>query len=237
MLPSTKRAAFTVLALVTMTLPAHAQDRVIGLLTLPTVLGEGPCVRFEPKALPLYAGLDTTRLIATIEVDKNWIMHPNGGCDGLDVSVHHGTERSPLPTREKGYEEPAVIVLEQRNGWFRIRLSDRSAWVAPSPRHVFLPLEKLLLDYETAATTEDFSGKLRRSPGGAEFGSVYKHYQHVAVREIREFKGGQWLRVDVLSHSPCEGNINIEPFPIAKGWLPAHSESGEPTVWFFSRGC
>ena len=32
-------------------------------------------------------------------------------------------------------------------------------------------------------------------------------------------------------------NINVEPRAIAKGWMPAHSDTGEPTVWFSARGC
>ena len=57
------------------------------------------------------------------------------------------------------------------------------------------------------------------------------------VIEVRQVSGRQWLHIEVLSHSPCDSNINIDPKAIAKGWLPAHSESGEPTVWFSARGC
>jgi hypothetical protein len=42
--------------------------------------------------------------------------------------------------------------------------------------------------------------------------------------------------VDILSESFCEAGRR-EPKVVASGWVPAHAKSGEPTVWFFSRGC
>ena len=38
-----------------------------------------------------------------------------------------------------------------------------------------------------------------------------------------------------LSHSICQSAE--APTVTARGWVPAHAGSGEPTVWFFSRGC
>jgi len=43
-----------------------------------------------------------------------------------------------------------------------------------------------------------------------------------------------WIDVEVLSASPCTSDA---PRVVAKGWLRAHAASGEPVVWFFSRGC
>jgi hypothetical protein len=215
----------------------QAQDRVIGLLTLPEIFSTGPCVPFTPLPVTVYAQ-PRGAAIGTIEVDKNWIIEPAGSCDGLQVSVHQGEARRELPTREHAYEAPAVIVLERRNGWFKIRLSDGTGWVAPSTQHEFLDLARLFKEDESiTATTAQFTGQLHRDPGGEVFGDLLKEYQPVVVKEVRQVRGREWLRIEVLSHSACDGNINIEPFAIAKGWLPAHKADGEPTVWFYSRGC
>ena len=238
MLPSTKRAALTILALVTMTLPAHAQDRVIGLLTLPTILSWDVCKPFVPRAVTVFDRPKGTA-IGTIEVDKIWTQQSNGGCLPLEVSVHQGQARRELPRREVGGPaEEAAIVLEVRDGWVKIRMGDGSAWVAPSTRQKFLPLATLF-DEQTSLTalTDRFKGRLLREPGGPPFGTPLDDYHHVRVKEVRIVSGHYWLLVEALTHSPCDGNINVEPFAIAKGWLPAHNTNGEPTVWHFARGC
>ena len=110
---------------------ADAQDRVIGLLTLPEVFGGEACAPFEPRPVPLYAEPASKREVASIRVDQYWSFAPHGGCEGLEVSVHRGSAKAELPTREYAYEAPAAIALDERNGWFKIRLSDGAAWVAP----------------------------------------------------------------------------------------------------------
>jgi hypothetical protein len=134
------------LAVITVIL-AQAGDRVIGLLALPGVFGEGPCERFEPRALTLYADAGATRVIGTIEVDQNWSFAPHGGCEGLEVSVHEGQQRSELPTREYDYEAPAAIALDRRGQMVKIRLSGgRSGWVASPPAR-FMSYESLLDEF------------------------------------------------------------------------------------------
>ena len=58
----------------------------------------------------------------------------------------------------------------------------------------------------------------------------------VRVLEWRERGDQTWLHVAVMSHSVCEFAAG-PPEVVSLGWLPAHAESGEPTVWFASRGC
>ena len=105
-------AAFLALTIVALAQPAD--DRIIGLLALPGVFGEGPCKPFEPRAITLYSDAGTRRVMGTIEVDQEWSFAPHGGCEGLEVSVHEGATRTELPTREFEYEAPAVIVLDTR---------------------------------------------------------------------------------------------------------------------------
>lgn len=45
------------------------------------------------------------------------------------------------------------------------------------------------------------------------------------------------LHVEVFTHSSCDAGAKGPPEAIARGWLLAHAETGEPAVWFSSRGC
>lgn len=212
-----------------------AQDRVIGLLTLPEVFGSEVCSPFTPEPIPIHVAPDGAR-IGSIEVDRHWSFAPHGGCEGLEVRVHKGSARAELPTREHGYEEPAAIVLSQQGRWFRIRLSDGAAWLLATPRDVFKPLAELF-DQAPTSTTEHFTGRLRNAPGGASIGDRFTGNQSVRVLEVRQVGAAQWLHVEVLDYSPCTVPVGREPQVVGRGWLPAHAESGEPTVWFSSRGC
>ena len=66
----------------------QAQDRVIGLLSLPDVFGAGPCERFVPREVALYSAPDTLRQVGSIRVDRHWTFPLDGGCEGLKVGVH-----------------------------------------------------------------------------------------------------------------------------------------------------
>jgi hypothetical protein len=215
--------------------PVRAQDRVIGLLTLPEVFGNGACDRFTPEAITLHREPDGPP-IGSIQVEQSWSFDAHGGCEGLDVRVRRDRATSELPTREHEYEAPAAIVFSQQGRWFKIRLADGTAWVNASARDAFKPLAELF-DRNLTAITEHFTGRLRTAPGGTMLGERYTENQSVRVLEVRQVGNAQWINVEVLDYSPCTVPAGREPQVIAKGWLPAHAESGEPTVWFFSRGC
>src|SRR5687767_8717683 len=106
--------------LMTLSLAQAGTERIIGLLALPGVFGEGPCKPFEPRAITLYGDAGATRVMGTIEVDQEWSFAPHGGCEGLEVSVHEGDKRTELPTREFEYEAPAAIVLDRRGEAYKI---------------------------------------------------------------------------------------------------------------------
>ena len=55
--------------------------------------------------------------------------------------------------------------------------------------------------------------------------------------EVRRDGGQTWLNVEVMSHSVCNAADGGPPDVVGSGWLPAYTQSGEPTVWFSSRGC
>jgi len=95
--------------LVAGTSSAAAQDRVVGLLTLPEVFGNGACDRFSPQEVPLHATPNGASVGAG-HVVKYWIFHSNGGCDNLEVAVRlqGSSADQPLPTQEYAYEAPAA---------------------------------------------------------------------------------------------------------------------------------
>jgi hypothetical protein len=222
---------------------AHAQERIIGLLSLPEVFGNDVCDRFTPSEVPLHATPGSTPHIGSIRVDRYWTFQSDLSCEGLRVGVHRtGTDRvGELPTREFGYEVPGAIVVDARalgrDRWFKVRLDTGSAWLRASERDTYYPLE-MLISSELAYVTEAFrGGRLSRIAGaaGQVTAAIDSSPQPVRVREFRRMNNRLWLRVEVLSHSFCEGGAM--PKVTARGWLPAHDPSGEPTVWFPSRGC
>ncbi|MCP1726575.1 hypothetical protein J2T60_000540 [Natronospira proteinivora] len=102
--------------------PALAsQDRVVGLLTLPEVFGDGPCHEFQPRDVSLYAGLGAEQVMGVLRVDRYWTFPEAGGCEGLVVNAHtdQGESVKELPSEEYDYQSPAVIVLQAQDPWFQ----------------------------------------------------------------------------------------------------------------------
>ena len=227
----------SVILLLACTPALQAQERVIGLLSLPDVFGAGPCERFVSRAVALYAAPDPQRQIGSIQVDRHWTFPQAGGCEGLEVGVHltNPLRHSTLPTEEYDYEAPGAVVLETRGEWFKVRLRDGTAWLRASGKSEFFPLQRLLANYPTHLT-EAFDGRLAASPGGAlSTRSDSLAGRSVNVGESREVGGRLWIQIEVVSWSLCESEE--KPIVLARGWLPAHAPSGKASVWFSSRGC
>ena len=216
---------------------AQAQNRVIGLLTLPEVFGAGACDKFTPGEIPLYAGPDDGRKVGSIRVATHWTFAPEGGCDGLTVHVY-ANERSAgeLPTLEYDYEAPAAIVVGQRGQSFRVRIPGGAAWLRASKRDEFRSLQQLLKS-DLTFVTESATGELRAVPGnaGVVMRERTRENQNVRVVQFRQLKDALWIEVELLRESPCESPQ--KQTVVGRGWMPAHAPSGEPTLWFPSRGC
>ena len=215
-------------------------DQLLGLLTLPEVFGREPCDRFEPQEVALYAGPITKERIGSIRVDRYWEFHDVGGCAGLEVRVHRTSGGvGNFPTLEYTYEAPAAVVLERRDRWFKVRLSDGVGWIQASERDEFHSLEALLTNGLTYLTA-DFDGRLMKTAGSAMPAAGDQELglgKDTSVRTIdfRLVDGDLWVHVEVLSGSIC---TSIDPpTVIRRGWLPAHSAGGQPSIWFYSRGC
>lgn len=215
---------------------ALAADRVLGLLTLPGVYGESPCQRITPGEVALYAAPQASARIGRIHVAQGWTTRGEGGCSGLRVAVRF--DRQPdavldLPSRELDYETPAAVVLEARAPWFRLQMPNGSAWVQAGPQDRYQSLVDLLRDGLSYVAVPDAIGW--DQPQGRPQARRWAKGTPVTLRETR-FVGEQlWLHVDLLSHSVCE---SPEPAHVLVSvWMPAHTESGEPVIWFHSRGC
>ena len=229
------RAAVLLLACAS---PARAQDRIIGILSLPEVFGDSPCQQFVPREIALYATPVPERRVGTIRVDRNWSFPREGGCEGLEVGVHltDPVTHGKLPAEEYDYEAPGAVVLEKRGDWFRVRLHNGSAWLRASEKSEFFSLQRLFANAPTHLT-DGFDGRLAASPGAPlsiRSDSVLAG-RSINVLDSGDVAGRLWVRVEVMSWSLCE---SVEtPTVLARGWLPVHAPSGEPFVWFSSRGC
>lgn len=157
---------------------------------------------------------------------------PDAGADQVGVFESY----DPLETREVGYEVPAAVVRERRDGWSRVRTRDGAeGWVAPDEAGTFFPLEELpvrrLAYWRRAAGgylwPEPGAGLARRRPRGPV-------ETPVEVDESTWIADSLWFRIRVLERSPCEGG---DGSVIGGGWVPAYGTDGEPSVWFYSRGC
>lgn len=234
-------AALAVIATLVVPTAAAAQDQVIGLLTLPGLYGNGPCQPASGDQVRLYSSPSDTRVIGTIRLDHPSTPHPQGGCEEPSVGVHRAdrpneAEGQALPTREYGYEMPAAIVLDRRERWYRIRLADGAAWVRDPSHSEFLPLTRLLTGSLTYLT-EEWDGRMATAAGAPLRGTPRADLSERPVRVVDTRRVGAevWLAIELFDASPCESGS--EPRIIGRGWVPEHAPSGEPLVWFYSRGC
>lgn len=217
------------------------QNRVLGLISLPQVFGDQPCHVFVPSEVALYAEPDSARL-GVIRVAQPWTMYDDGGCAGLRVVVHlesadSADSAAELPTLEYGYETPAAVVLDQHDDWFRIRLADGAAWIRGDSANHFMALEDLLAENLTYIAEPDGKG-LSSVPGSTDRNigtDLLSAGRSVQLLESLSVNGELWLKVAVHNHSPCLSPDDLAT--VAEGWLPAHSPTGEPIIWFHSRGC
>ncbi len=212
------------------------QDRLIGLLTLPQVFGEGPCTAFEPRPIALFARPRAQKPIAHIQVDKYWVFHDNGGCGNLEVRVHEpGRTAEPVPTEEIEYEAQAAIVVARDREWFRIRTSRGPLWLRGAADNTYVSLLELLGPDALPYMTADWDGSSYASPGGSRVRwPAIEPQQGVRVLGSKRLTADLWLFVETTAH--CSGSDDPKR-PTYRGWVRAYGRRGPPAVWFSSRGC
>jgi hypothetical protein len=118
---------------------------------------------------------------------------------------------------------PDIVVFDRRPGWFQVALN-RDDW-RKEPR-VWIQDATVWRFHEVAGEAE--RERLAEEAWGRE-------HRDVRVVGFRDVVGVLWLEIESLSHTSCTSS---EPPTVkARGWIPAHAPSREPTVWFAARGC
>jgi len=213
-----------------------AEEPIIGLLTLPEVLGEGPCDDFSPEEIMLYSGMDKKLTSGVIKVDEFWTFPDLGGCEGLTVNTHigDGQKGHALLTKEYRYEAAAAIVLETQGDWFKLKISSGSAWIQGTKKGKYFPLEYLFKN--KMAYIESSSGiKVFRESSIYDSIGLVSNGDFVNVIKTVNVDSKYWHHIQILDSSGCE---SIEPPEVLyEGWISAHTATGKLTTWFYSRGC
>jgi hypothetical protein len=215
---------------------ASAEEPIIGLLTLPEVLGYGPCDDFSPEEITLYSGMDKKLTSGVIKVDKFWTFPKSGGCEGLTVNTHmqNGNNIRPLLTKEYRYENPAAIILEAQNDWFRIKTASGSAWIQKTKTGRYISLEHLL-ENKMAYIKSQSGIKVFREPRNLNSVGVVSNSDSLNVIKTINVDNKYWHHIQVMDSSSCESDG--PPKVLIEGWVPAHTATGKLTTWFYSRGC
>jgi hypothetical protein len=137
-----------------------------------------------------------------------------------------------LPSLESSYEEPALLVLEQRGDWLRIDIGDGSGWLQRPPTLRFDAYPKLLAE-RLAYATPAWSGEICPAPGRECRKIEPAQEQSLRVLGVKKLDGQDWIEVELTS-DPCR---DVEERVLARGWIRAHAADGRPAAWFHSRGC
>lgn len=212
------------------------EQRVIGLLNLPAMIGDG-CGRTPFPHSNLYDTPSNSRPSKTILTLT--VLHP------LDAGCHKLTVREPtgrleqLPTEESGYEIPAAIVYERAGSWYRIALKRGSAWMTHRSNADFLPYPELLLGDRLTYIRAGWDGRLWQSPGTGTPTRIPALTQNddaipIDALSIRRVRQQFWIQVRMSSH--CDEDRADDDKAIT-GWIPAHRADNRPAAWFYARGC
>ncbi len=215
-------------------------ERVVGLLNLPRLVGEG-CGTEESKSVPLYESpSDTGRRLGSIQFRVTERAQDGGACATAQLVVADAGTASveELPTEESGYEIPAAIVHERRASWFRVARQHGSAWLQGDAAE-FRSYPELLVD-GLGYLRKGWDGTLWSAPGrgAAAVDARWRRYLAdtvpVTVLSVRRVGNDAWLEVRLEPESCGETLEGVHP---VTGWVPAYRPSGTPSVWFYSRGC
>lgn len=201
-------------------------ERLVGLLDIPS-LAQGGQVALRSKPI------DTAEVIATV------------------------SSMEDLDHRENGYEIDAAVVFAVVDGWYKLRLADGTfAWqstssatatptaaapTAAAPTAVYSPMDELPIRRLTYLN-EHWDGWVWPGMGAGlpnrrpayDATTTSRAQFPVHILESSRIGSSLWFRVELLKASPCDGG---ESTVVLSGWIPAYGASGEPAVWFYSRGC
>lgn len=218
------------------------RERVVGLLDLPEVVGDG-CGAAEAKRVVLYSAPSTSSppigAIALLVTDR---QAGGGGCGSAQLSFQRvdGNIDEELPTEESGYEIQAVVVHQRSGLWFRVALPQGSAWILRSNDADFEPFPELL-QHKLAYLKKGWNGSWWQTFGAGSSTRVAAGWTPyleddipVDVLDVRLVRNRAWLHIRLKNESCGETLNGVTP---ATGWIPAYQPSGDPSAWFHARGC
>jgi hypothetical protein len=177
--------------------------------------------RYRASAIRSRPGPDGSRIL---DVETGTPVDAFQRPDRLSpVAVRFETNRSGAALRTLNGIPHEVLVFDTRPGWFEVALrrenrrEEPRVWLEDAAVWRFHPV-----------TDEAEQTRLADRAWGPEVRAA-------RAVEFRQVGDRLWIEVEVLSHSICESTE--EPTVTARGWIPAHAESGAANIWFFSRGC
>jgi len=214
---------------------------LIGILSLPEIFGEYGCDTKKSGEVLLYSDSACTNKIGKIRVARDYVLHDNGGCSDLEISVENLEGRQiakNLPTQDYDYDGRGVLVIDKKGKAFKIALEKGSAWVCPGNKSKYYSLSDLYAMHDNAQL-QFWDGYFYDKPGGKKkrlnIMISEESAPEVKIIDTKVFKGKLWFKVKVPAEDPC-GEID-KSIKSATGWVPSHDKNGFPTLWFYSKGC
>lgn len=218
-------------------------DGLVGLLDVPSLLGSGACTQRSGAHYPLLqAPAAGAAQVGMLEAPP--IAAGQTGCsqDALVPRVRKAGDAwsSPVPTREVRVGHPALIVIDQRQGWFQVLVGDTGAWLAQPPASRFYDYDELIIgspvhplrgwDHRVCATPRREDCRAMALPKNPA----------LRVGRVQSFGPEVWFRVE-FGIGACEGLAKPGRDTLT-GWIPGYalpaSNGRRPlTLWFDPHGC
>jgi hypothetical protein len=220
---------------------ALVRERVIGLLNLGDLVGGG-CGRAESRSIDMYDGPSAaSRRIGWLEFRVTDRTPDGASCGSAEFTIHPdgGRADEQLPTEESGYEVQAAVVYERDRDWYRIAIQNGSAWVRRESADDFAAYPEILVG-SSSYIRQGWDGRLWQLPGEREAAipaswmAILGRDVNVEVIGFRQVRGVRWVQVRIATEV-C--GRTYEGVSATTGWIPAYRSSGEPSLWFYSRGC
>jgi hypothetical protein len=211
----------------------QSPERIIGLLELPDIAGEG-CGALVARAT---ANAFASPAQNSIRVGTVFMRDEgNAGC-GLMIERVDGVKED-LPTLETGYEIGASIVYERRDAWYRIALKNGSAWIRRDNPKNFRSYPEILRD-RLGHLAENWQGTLRSVAGpSSEMARVPRglDQREIGMKYLGSRQIGRelWLHVELVTEQCSQ---TVEGVAMSTAWIRAYRPNGSPAAWFRSRGC
>lgn len=224
---------------------AQTEERVVGLLEVPEILGDVECKNFQPRSIQFYGSPSKDRpSTGTAEV-RPYRLAEEPDCYFGKVVVRRsavGSAEEELPTEESGYEEKAAVVYERSGQWFRIALRKGSAWIERTGPVDFLAYPAgLTSDQYLTYLRQDWDGRIWPSPGAAASVAAPRGWQEHRARSLpirvlstRTVNREVWIQIRFETDERC--GQTLEGVTPLEGWVPAYRQNAT-SVWFSSRGC